>query len=209
MATEIGVWRVNDQPVRISPASIPLESKLENLIMADPAILGVKLLLLGNQILTAFGKFIDILAIDAEGNVHILELKRDKTPRDVVAQTLDYASWVSQLGGDEIRLIFETHNPSQSFDAAFAERFDGAPVPDELNADMSLTIVASDLDSSTERIVSYLNIAHGVPINVMLFRYFADGGNHYLVRSWLVDDSAATASKPGGKPSARRAVWNE
>ena len=41
--------------------------------------------------------YIDLLAIDADGNLHVLELKRDKTPRDVVAQVLDYGSWVTTL----------------------------------------------------------------------------------------------------------------
>jgi hypothetical protein len=29
-----------------------------------------------------------------EGRIHVIELKRDRTPREVVAQILDYGSWV-------------------------------------------------------------------------------------------------------------------
>ncbi|MGP5727142.1 endonuclease NucS domain-containing protein, partial [Arthrobacter rhombi] len=126
---------------------MPLESKLESLILADPEILDAKLLLLGSQVATRFGKFIDVLGIDEDGVIHILELKREKTPRDIVAQVLDYASWILELGNDEVREVFDSNHPGESFDEAFAQRFDGAPVPDELNSDHVTTIVASDLDS--------------------------------------------------------------
>lgn len=186
---------------------MPLESKLERLILQDPEILEAKLLLLGSQVATAYGKFIDILGVDSEGTVHILELKRDRTPREVVAQTLDYASWVEGLGNEEIRDIFENGHPGQNFDEAFANRFDGAPVPDELNSNHVMTIVASDLDPSTQRIVSYLNRSHALPINVMIFRYFVDAGHEYLARTWLIDEATPAPAGAGTKGSTR-AAWN-
>ena len=54
---------------------------------------------------TAFGTFIDLLCMDCEGNLVIVELKRDETPRDVVAQALDYGSWVKDLEAEKIREI--------------------------------------------------------------------------------------------------------
>lgn len=187
---------------------MPLESKLESLILADPEILDAKLLLLGSQVATRFGKFIDVLGIDEDGVIHILELKREKTPRDVVAQVLDYASWILELGNDEIRDVFDSNHPGESFDEAFAQRFDGAPVPDELNSDHVMTIVASDLDSGTERIVAYLNNRHGLPINVMLFRYFMDAGHEYLARTWLINDDVAAPASAAAKGKSTKASWN-
>lgn len=186
---------------------MPLESKLERLILQDPEILEARLLLIGSQVPTGYGKFIDVLGVDSEGTLHILELKRDRTPRDVVAQTLDYASWVEGLGNEEIRNIFETGHPGKNFDEEFANRFDGAPVPDELNSSHIMTIVASDLDPGTQRIVSYLNRSHGVPINAMIFRYFVDGGHEYLARTWLIDETTPVPASLGTKGSTR-AAWN-
>ncbi|MDQ0679736.1 hypothetical protein QFZ30_003118 [Arthrobacter pascens] len=207
MAIEVGLWRVDDIPRRIPTTAMPLESKLERLILQDPEILETKLLLIGSQVPTGYGKFIDILGVDSEGTLHILELKRDRTPREVVAQTLDYASWVEGLGNEEVRNIFESGQPGKNFDEEFANRFDGAPVPDELNLTHVMTIVASDLDPSTERIVSYLNRSHGVPINAMIFRYFVDGGHEYLARTWLIDETATVPAGAGTKGSTR-AAWN-
>ena len=36
----------------------------------------------------------------------LIELKRDRTPRDVVAQALDYASWVEELQAEDIAAIY-------------------------------------------------------------------------------------------------------
>lgn len=57
-----------------------LESRLEELLKADPSILGLPVLLIGRHVSTAHGKFVDLLGIDAEGTRRILQLKRDLTP---------------------------------------------------------------------------------------------------------------------------------
>lgn len=114
MPVEVGLWRVDDRPQRIRPAAMPLEAKLEQLILDDPEILEARLLLLGRQVPTKYGKYIDLLGLDSEGVLHILELKRDRTPRDVVAQALDYASWVQELGNEDVRNIFAAGNPGSS-----------------------------------------------------------------------------------------------
>lgn len=208
MPVEIGLWRVDDKPQRIRPAVMPLEARLEQIILDDPEILEIKLLVLGNQVATKYGKYIDVLGLDSDGVLHILELKRDRTPRDVVAQTLDYASWVQELGNEDVRDIFASCNSGTSLDEAFAERFDGAPVPDELNSGHVMTIIASDLDPGTERIIAYLNNFHDVPINVMKFRYFTDHGHDYLARTWLIDEAAPVSATGPARAKSTRATWN-
>lgn len=71
----------------MSTTSIPLESRLEELIEADPAILGEPVLFIGRQVPTAHGRYIDLLGVDANGGLHVLEFKRNRTPRDVVASS--------------------------------------------------------------------------------------------------------------------------
>ncbi len=43
----------------------------------------------------AFQNLTDILAVDAQGNLVVIEVKRGQTPRDVIAQALEYASHVA------------------------------------------------------------------------------------------------------------------
>lgn len=205
---EFGLWRLGATPERITSQRMPQEKQLEDLIEADPSVLGAPLLIIGRQVPTAYGHFIDLLALDESGLVHILELKRDKTPRDVIAQVLDYASWVSTLGHADITAIFTGYGGNAALEEAFAARF-GTALPDELNTDHRLTVIASALDAPTERIVRYLVEQHGVPINVAFFRYFMDGSSEYLARTWLLPEAAASEEvrRPVTR-SATREPWN-
>jgi len=206
MPLEIGIWRVDGSPKRMSTTSMPLEARLEELIEADPAILGQPLLFIGRQVPTAHGKYIDLLAVDAGGSLHVLELKRDRTPRDVVAQTLDYGSWIETLTHEQVLEIFDNYRPGVAFEEAFSERFGVSP-PEELNTEHTLTVVASDVDPATARIVEYL-ARFDVPLNVLFFRYFVDDDREYLARTWLVDDTRVASGEGSKKASGKREPWN-
>lgn len=207
MPVEMGMWRIDgDTPKRLSTAILPSEATLEQYLEKDPSLLGDRLLVIGRQVKTPHGKFIDLLAIDVEGNLNVLELKRDKTPRDVVAQVLDYGSWVSSLDRESVIDLANDHLDTP-FETAFEDVF-GISAPDELNAALQLTIVATDLDAGSERIVTYLR-TFGVPVNAVFFSYLEDDGRRYLARTWLARDdegdggTAYTKNKKG-----KRAEWN-
>ena len=118
---DIGLWRLDAGMQRLSPSGMPSEKRLEDLIESDPSVLGAPLLIIGRQVPTSSGKFVDLLALDAEGAVHVLELKRDRTPRDVVAQTLDYGSWVQELSHEDVLEIYARYNDSKALEVAFEE----------------------------------------------------------------------------------------
>ncbi|MFS3128089.1 hypothetical protein ACLM5J_06760 [Nocardioides sp. Bht2] len=208
MALEMGLWRADgDKLSRITPSAVGLESQLEAYIESDPTLLGQPLLIVGRQVPTAHGGFVDLLAIDGEGVVHVLELKRDKTPRDVVAQALDYGSWVSTLSRSDIVGIFEKYKPGLAFEEAFAESFGEAP-PEDLNEAQVLTIVAASVDPATERIVRFLNETFEVPVNVVFFRHFEDQNTSYLARTWLVDNETQVESKAASRTKKSKEPWN-
>jgi hypothetical protein len=176
------------------------------MLVEDPAMIGTDLLVLGRQVPTSHGGYVDILGLDVDGRVHILELKRDKTPRDVVAQTLDYGSWAKELALDDIVQLHLDHHDGQSLDDAFADRFD-QPLPDVINADQQFTIVASALDPTSDRIVEFLAQDYGVPINAVFFRHFNDDGREYLARTWLI--APAEVETHAARSSKRKVrTWN-
>lgn len=72
----------------------------------------------------------------------------------------------------------------------------------------SFTTVAASVDNGTERIVRFLNESFGVPINVVFFRHFVDGGVSYLARPWLVDQEAQATTPSGTKQRKSRETWN-
>ncbi|WP_127550624.1 endonuclease NucS domain-containing protein [Actinoplanes sp. OR16] len=205
MPMELGLWRVDGEPVRLSPVGVPLEKTLEDLIERDPDILGEPLMIIGRQVPTAHGKILDLLAVDGSGVLHAIELKRDRTPREATAQALDYGSWVRTLTHDDVLDLFALYRPESSFEQAFADRFGVAP-PEEINTAHRLTIVASDMDPATERIISYL-AGYQVPINVALFRYFRDGERAYLARTWLLPDVEGTDAVTPRRTGVRE-TWN-
>ena len=192
MPLEFGVWRIDGDLKEVDWSTLGLESELEKILDTDISVAAPNWMVIGRQVKTDHGGIIDLLAIDRDGNLIVIELKRDKTPRDIVAQSLDYGSWVRELDDEAIVKIFadylKTYHPEkgeQSINDAFCERFHVKEMPDELNEAHELVIVAASLDPSTERIVKYLASEYGVRINALFFRVFKDGDRQYLARAWL------------------------
>lgn len=95
---EIKLWEVQADTVKqINKQHLDFEKRLEQWLIQDISILSSDLVVIGSQISTPYKKVIDILAINSTGEVIIIELKRDKTYREVIAQVLDYATWVKEL----------------------------------------------------------------------------------------------------------------
>lgn len=206
MPVEFAIWRLDGETRKLESSKLPSEAQLEALLTSDISILGLDLLVIGRQVVTAYGKKIDLLAIDRDGAVHVIELKRDKTPREVVAQALDYGSWVKSLTYEQIAAT-HAQFAEAPLEVAFEERFE-SPIPEVLNQNHHLVIVASELDASTERIVNYLSADYGVPVNVLFFRYFTDDGRAYLARTWLIAPSDAEAHTQTAAAGGKKEPWN-
>jgi len=186
MSFNMNLWKVSHSELKELPKKrLDSEERLENWIANDSSITGLDLLLIGRQVVTFYGGRIDLLGIDSEGNIVILELKKDKTPRDVVAQALDYASWVKDLTYKQIEEISMKYLKCSLRDA-FIKKFE-VDIPEEINKSHSIVIVASELDSSSERIVHYLSTEYNININCVFFDFFKEGDQELLGRSWLMD----------------------
>ncbi len=186
MPVHHAIWTVADSPAEISLGILPSEQTLEDMIVAQPKILSSEWMLIGRQEDTGFGGRIDLLAIAPDGSLVLVELKRDRTPREVVAQALDYAAWVEGLDAEDTAAIYKRFRPNGSLSADFLGYF-GQPLDeDAVNQSHQVVIVAAHLDASSERIVGYLN-DRGVAINVMFFQVFNHGNQQLLSRAWLID----------------------
>lgn len=106
MPIEVGIWRLAEKPEKVNMSAIDSELMLEDALAKDLSILSPQLMLIGRQVSTSYGKFIDMLAMDASGDLSVIELKKNRTPREVVAQLLDYASWVQSLSYEEISAVY-------------------------------------------------------------------------------------------------------
>ncbi len=189
MPTEMRLWRIDaEHPTPVSQDTLDLESRLEEWLRQDISLISAQLLVIGRQVGTAHGGKIDLLAMDPVGNLVILELKRGRTPRVIVAQALDYASWVQDLGHESITEIANGFLKGKTFEQAFQQKFKTG-LPEVLNERHRMYIVASSVDPATERIVKYLSETHGVDINVATFAYFKTEQEELLGRSFLLDEA--------------------
>lgn len=186
MPIRTDLWKVAAKPQPLAETQLASEKALEDMIVAAPKLLSDEWMLIGRQEDTGFGGRIDLLAIAPDGSLVLIELKRDKTPRDVVAQSLDYASWVEKLQAEDIAAIYARFAPGKNLTDDFQQCFGLALDEDALNESHQIIIVSAALDASTERIVAYLS-ERDIPINVLCFQVFANGNEQLISRTWLLD----------------------
>lgn len=85
MPIEHSVWTVSTSPSQVPQGTLPSEQMLEDMSVAEPRILSSEWMLIGRQVDTGHGGRADLLAIAPDGTLVLVELKRDRTPREVVA----------------------------------------------------------------------------------------------------------------------------
>ena len=148
-------------------------------------------LIIGREVMTDTGHSIDLLGIDRNGYPVVIELKATKTPRTVISQTLDYASWVGTLNNEELIDIGEEyikeHSPYDSFREAFNDTFSGEDIDflkklldeNHINSKRRLVIIAEDADTRTERMAKELD-ANGSIISLISYTYYMQDDKEFL-----------------------------
>lgn len=206
MPIRTSIWKVAEPPERLVESSLPNERLLESMILASPSLLSDEWMLVGRQEDTGQGGRIDLLAIAPDGSLVLIELKRERTPREVVAQALDYAAWVDELQAGDIASIYSRFAPGRSLADDFRKRFGQDLEEQSLNESHQIIIVAASLDDSSERIVGYLS-ERDIPINVLCFQVFSYDGQQLLSRSWLLDP-VRTQTSAATTPDGPNEPWN-
>jgi hypothetical protein len=208
MPIQHAIWKVGISPLALTIARLPSEQLLESMIVSSPDILSPEWMLIGKQESTGFGGRIDLLAIAPDGSLVLIEIKRDRTPREVAAQALDYASWVEALTADRIAQIYQRFSNGGSLSEAFKQRFGITLDEDALNESHQIILVAAALDDSTERIIKYLN-SRDIAINVVFFQVFQNGDEQLLSRAWLIDPGTTQVNASTSPPSkGEKEPWN-
>lgn len=211
MPEEVKIWKImeGDKLKEIRRTKLDLENRLECWLENDISIISNNLLIIGRQVRTEFGGEIDLLCLERNGDAVVVELKRDKTPRDVVAQVLDYGSWVSDLSNNKMSEIANAYlGDNGPLEEAFKHKFN-EEIPEVLNENHKLLIVASDMDSSSERIVRYLSNSYGVGINTVSFQYLKDDdGSEFVARVFLIALSQVE-QKLQTRPASKRRQQDE
>lgn len=207
MPVNHSLWTISNSPQEVKLGTMPSEATLEKMITVQPRILSSEWMLIGQQIPTGLGGRIDLLAIAPDGSLVLVELKRDRTPREVVAQALDYAAWVQELTAEKVTEIYSSFRQGGSLRSDFRENFGLELDEDEINRSHQVVIVAAELDSSSERIVNYLN-ERGLAINVLFFQVFDHGDTQLLSRVWLIDPAEVQEHAASSASRGEKEPWN-
>lgn len=158
-----------------------LENWLEN--NSNDILEDGKLLIIGRQVTTNLGGIIDLLGIDREGNCVVIELKRDRTPRDTLAQALEYASFVEELDTDQLESILKYYVNDDALLLADYHRNYFELAPDEavsFNKEQRIVLVGQRITGEIRQTASFLR-RKGLRVTCLEFSYFqADGGKHLL-----------------------------
>lgn len=209
--------------VEAPKTSLDLESHLESWLERSPwAIAQEPLLVIGRQTSASVEEgtvFPDLLALDKDGNVVIVELKKGRAPREVTAQLLEYAAWASELADDAIidmaaaYLAHSGEPPLQQVTTAFCIAFEADELP-TLNQRQRQFIAAEEIPPSVARVCRFLRTSHGVDVNCIAFSVFQTEAGEILVSSeWVVghEDVIGTKKAPGHKWSGdkpvKQVVW--
>jgi hypothetical protein len=201
-----------------------LEKQLEDWIEGNPHILlgGEPLAIIARQPRTTHGKFSDLLAVDAAGACVIVELKRGETPRDVIAQALEYAAWVDALSGDQLDELARTYAAKAGLvaDGVFdlyrqafvgegdAETGDATALSAHItfNHRQRLVIVAERFHPEVEQTLRYLRTKHGVDIVGVRLGVHTAGGqpSSRPTSSWDVSRQRPRSRQARARATARQ-----
>ncbi|HSG43928.1 MAG TPA: endonuclease NucS domain-containing protein [Anaerolineales bacterium] len=175
MASEIKSLQIIDGklvPLQSSLADDGKKEKddLEQWIKSNPQILGEDIVLIGEQVMTSSGP-LDFLGIDNSGNTVIVELKRDRLPREALAQAIDYASDVAIWEIDRFREICKTYT-GQDIEDLLQERFEDISLEDlTINQAQRLLLVGASVEESLGRMIEWLSDSYSVGINAVVLSY--------------------------------------
>lgn len=193
MATEIQTWEIingslNAIDTSLSQHKLREQQDLEQWITTNPQILGLDITIIGRQVMTKSGP-LDFIGIDSDGNSVIIELKRDKLPREVIAQAIDYASDVSTWDIEKLGNICREYH-SQELEDVLAENFDHINIDDiVINSSQRLLLVGFGIDERLSRMIEWLSTNYNLAINAILLNYSrTSAGNEVLSRTVIIPE---------------------
>ena len=149
-----------------------------------------ELLIIGREVLTDLGGYIDLLGVDSAGNVVVVELKRDQTPRDTVAQALEYSAFAERLSVDQLETISRTYMNDESLNFAEHHRqhFDLSESDAvAFNKDQRIVIVCQEVAPQIRQTAQFLN-SKGVSVTCVEFAFFQAVGGDRLISQEIVID---------------------
>ena len=193
MTTSIKTWQIVDGQLREVQTSLVTEGRTEQLdletwIASDPSVLGPDLVIIGRQVATKSGS-LDLLAISRLGEIVIVELKRDKLPREALVQAIDYASDVATWGVEKVGEVCVKYT-GRELEEVLAEAFPDVDLEAmNINEAQRIVLVGFSVEAALERMISWLSTAYGMAVNAVILHYTrTSGGDELLTRTAIISE---------------------
>ena len=185
--------RVSESVREVDFAQLKVRERqdIQEWVVANPAILGNDLLIIGKE----FSDFdrtserLDLLAVDRDGKLVIIELKRDDSGADVHWQAIKYASYFARATETDIINLLSRHDGISAEDAATKLRQHlGADDLNALNNDQRIILASHRFAPEVTNAVLWLNQkAPGENlITCVKLTPYQDGDALYLQASRLI-----------------------
>lgn len=175
------------------------EFNLEDLLENNPEHLfeDSKILIIVRQITTNLNTSIDLLGIDNIGNTVVIELKRDKTPRETIAQLLEYASFVEKLDYSQLNEIFQNYSGEEINLEEYHQQYFESNTEEKIsyNKSTKLIIVAQEISKEIRQTALFLR-EKGLDIYCASFKYFkTKNGEEIISLEFIVGEEEFIRNK--------------
>ena len=209
---------------KVKTDSIDFEKDLENWLENSPNVLldedEGSIIWIGRQVTATVGEsglYPDLIGIDTEGDLVMVELKKGKTPREVIAQILEYAVWGSSLNDEDLNIIAQSYYRKQDcdFNKSIFDLYKEAFFPDaeeepvvEFNRNQKLFIVAEKVSPVIQEVALYLRDKHKVDLSCLEYEVLKSKQGEYFISTEKIVGFTELGGKGGtGKPTMLR--WSE
>ena len=153
---------------------------IQEWIAATPKILGETLTMISKELILPSGRRLDLLAVDKEGALVVIELKRDNSGSDVEWQAIKYASYCSNFSPAEIYKHFAEYLGTDGDDAQIKiEGFINCE-PEDLNQKQRIILVAKEFHSEVISAVLWLRESEIDIECIRLTPYFDQKGGLFI-----------------------------
>lgn len=193
MATEIQTWEIIEGQLKeinttLSECGRKEKEDLEQWLKTETKILGEDIRIIGEQVYTASGP-LDYLGLDDKGNLVIVELKREKLPREVLAQAIDYASDISSWELDKISEVCISYT-GQSLEDFISENFEDIDADNfTVNESQRILLVGFSIESSLIRMIEWLSDKYDLAINAIVLKYTkTSSGNELISKTSIIPE---------------------
>ncbi|MBS0198778.1 MAG: DUF91 domain-containing protein [Planctomycetes bacterium] len=195
----IGLWQIGEAgPSRLQTAELSVERDLEDWIERDPGLLERGLVIVGRQIRLEGGP-LDLLALDPQGRWVLVEIKRERLRREVLAQAIDYASCLHAAEPGWLRGQCDEYLRSKgspdTLDSLLDQR--GRTLDDDPDGrEVVIYLVGTGLDPGLERMVGYLAERAELAVRMVTFTAFRDAGGKSLLARKIHEATDETSAAP-------------